>query len=243
MALPPPEDALPPGAAGRRSDPSAGDALLWTIAAGGLYLATGAVTARLLETSAGSLPLGAGTGHVLTILAQAIFFLGGSFLFTRLQGRTVDASTQLGFARARPSAYFVALACLPAILPLSVLFSRLGPGGEASTLRLLPADAGPGAWALAVTALVAAPAVCEEALFRGVLQGGLQRRLGPPWASAASGIVFAFFHLGRPGAAGLLPVGIFLGELFRRSGSLYPCMVFHAAYNGLAIVIALRGHP
>ncbi|MGX9715306.1 CPBP family intramembrane glutamic endopeptidase [Janthinobacterium lividum] len=100
---------------------------------------------------------------------------------------------------------------------------------------LLPPPAAPlmqinsdGLWLLAVGAL-AAP-LCEEFIFRGLLQGGLRRSL-PAWQ--AIGIAAALFALVHPPAA-MLPVfvlGLCTGIAYERSGALLAPMLAHALYN------------
>ena len=101
---------------------------------------------------------------------------------------------------------------------------------------LLPPPAAPlqyvlpwnGLWLLAVGVL-AAP-LCEEFLFRGLLQGGLRRSL-PAWQ--AIGIAAALFAIVQPPAA-MLPVfvvGLCTGIAYERSGSLLAPMLTHALYN------------
>ena len=85
-----------------------------------------------------------------------------------------------------------------------------------------------GLWLLAAGVL-AAP-LCEEFLFRGLLQGGLRRSL-PAWQ--AIGIAAALFAIVHPPAA-MLPVfvlGLCAGYAYERSGALLAPMLVHALYN------------
>ena len=85
-----------------------------------------------------------------------------------------------------------------------------------------------GLWLLSMGVL-AAP-LCEEFLFRGVLQGGLRRAL-PAWQ--AVGIAAALFAIVHPPAA-MLPVfvlGLCTGLAYERSGALLAPMLTHALYN------------
>lgn len=82
-------------------------------------------------------------------------------------------------------------------------------------------------WLLAVGVL-AAP-LCEEFIFRGLLQGGLRRSL-PAWQ--AIGIAAALFAIVHPPA--LLPVfmlGLCTGYAYERSGALLAPMLTHALYS------------
>jgi membrane protease YdiL (CAAX protease family) len=76
--------------------------------------------------------------------------------------------------------------------------------------------------------------LCEELLFRGLGFAAVQRFAVPVTATA-----FAIAH----GLPALLPpvfvAGLALGELRRRTGSLWPGVAAHAAVNLLGILVAL----
>lgn len=109
---------------------------------------------------------------------------------------------------------------------------------------LLPPAASPlmhingnGLW-LAGLALLAAP-LCEEFLFRGLLQGGLRRSL-PAWQ--AIGIAAALFAMMHPPAA-MLPafvLGLCAGLAYERSGALLAPMLVHAGYNAALLAYQLH---
>lgn len=98
----------------------------------------------------------------------------------------------------------------------------------------------PRPWPLAATLLAIAvtPAICEEVLFRGYLQRTLQRRLAAPWHFLLSGGIFALFHQQVLSLPSLLLVGIYLGFVFFRFGSLYLTAFCHFLYNALLILLA-----
>ncbi|MFQ5744108.1 MAG: type II CAAX prenyl endopeptidase Rce1 family protein [Acidobacteriota bacterium] len=85
--------------------------------------------------------------------------------------------------------------------------------------------------AMLLLAGVVVAAICEEVLFRGLLLQLLARHSG--WTSAIllDGLLFAAFHLEPVGLIPRTAVGVFLGLLVFRSGSLYPAMVAHATFN------------
>lgn len=96
-------------------------------------------------------------------------------------------------------------------------------------------NAGNALWLLGMTVL-AAP-LCEEFIFRGLIQGGLRRSL-PAWQ--AIGIAAALFAIVHPPAS-MLPVfvlGLCTGLAYERSGSLLAPMLVHAGYN--AVIVAFH---
>ncbi|MCA9249051.1 MAG: CPBP family intramembrane metalloprotease, partial [Planctomycetales bacterium] len=82
------------------------------------------------------------------------------------------------------------------------------------------------------------PAVCEELAFRGFILSGL-RHIGDKWrAIAISSVFFGVTHgiLQQSVSASLL--GLVLGYIAIQTGSLYPCILFHATYNSLALLFS-----
>jgi membrane protease YdiL (CAAX protease family) len=77
-----------------------------------------------------------------------------------------------------------------------------------------------------------APAFTEELLFRGYIQGRLLRRW-PAWvALLVTAVLFALMHVTPHAILGVLPLGLWLGVLAWRTGSVWPGIVCHAWVNG-----------
>lgn len=92
-----------------------------------------------------------------------------------------------------------------------------------------------------VAAVVAAP-FAEELFFRRILQGWLESRLpGDGWASILlSAAVFALAHVGQGLAfVPLFPLGVVLGFIARRTGSIIPCILLHALFNAVSVGLLL----
>ena len=98
-----------------------------------------------------------------------------------------------------------------------------------------------GAWSITlffVVAVIAAP-LTEELIFRGWLYTGLRAKL-PLWPSLViSSILFALAHWESTHLYALVvfPVGMALGLIRERAGSLKASMSFHALYNGVALAM------
>ncbi len=79
------------------------------------------------------------------------------------------------------------------------------------------------------------PAICEELLFRGFAQTRLTRSLGPVAAIVLVSITFAAFHWDPVHAVAVFPIGLFLGLISWRSGSLFPAMLGHFMNNVISV--------
>ena len=90
----------------------------------------------------------------------------------------------------------------------------------------------------AVTILTVAvlAGICEEILFRGPIQTALARKL-PPWAAiGATAFLFAVAHLGDfHGIPLRMLLGVALGYVVWRGGSLLPAVLAHGFYDAAAL--------
>jgi uncharacterized protein len=102
------------------------------------------------------------------------------------------------------------------------------------------------------------PAVCEELVFRGYLQPRLIRSMGrwmsvrgsrPKVAATVSAILgiglssllFATFHLDPTHIVVVIPLGIWLGIITHKTGSLYPAMLGHFVNNAVSVIGTVYG--
>lgn len=88
-----------------------------------------------------------------------------------------------------------------------------------------------------ITLAVVAP-VTEELLFRGVILRGFLGRYGVRMAIVLSALIFCFVHLNPYQFFSAFVLGLALGWVFARTGSLWPCVAGHALYNGHGFLIA-----
>lgn len=79
------------------------------------------------------------------------------------------------------------------------------------------------------------PAVCEELLFRGALQG-IMRPCGSAAAIFAPALLFALLHSDPAQILTAFVCGIFLGWLTERTGSLLPGVLLHLVNNCIAFL-------
>jgi ABC-2 type transport system permease protein/sodium transport system permease protein len=98
-------------------------------------------------------------------------------------------------------------------------------------------------WMLIVVTLAIVPAVFEECFFRGWLFTSLRSIMRPLGTIVAAAVMFGLFHVV---AAQVLAVerflpstflGLVLGWVRYRTGSVWPCILLHAVHNGLLLSI------
>lgn len=100
-----------------------------------------------------------------------------------------------------------------------------------------PRHAGAFAANFAVVVLVA-PLV-EELTFRGFGVTGLAGVFGPAWAIVGVGLAFGVWHGLLIAFPALAILGAILAALRVRTDSVYPSMVAHAIFNGVALIAAV----
>jgi membrane protease YdiL (CAAX protease family) len=82
------------------------------------------------------------------------------------------------------------------------------------------------------------PALCEEALFRGVFQNFLSRATNKPWvAIIVVSLIFSVVHLSAFGFLSRLFLGIVLGAIYYYSGRLWLAVLAHFINNAIALSV------
>ncbi len=93
-------------------------------------------------------------------------------------------------------------------------------------------------WWLPLLLIGLLPAICEEIAFRGFILSGL-RHLGHKWwAISISALAFGMAHFILQQKVSAAALGLVIGVLAVQTGSLIPCIVFHAIYNSLTVLSA-----
>lgn len=107
-----------------------------------------------------------------------------------------------------------------------------------SSISALLTVSNPWTLLLNIVVIAAIPALGEELVFRGILQGQLARKIGPIAAIWASAFIFSAFHLQFEGFLARMILGASLGYLYYWTGSLWTPIVAHFLNNGLQVIAA-----
>ncbi|MBA7483820.1 hypothetical protein ES707_19337 [subsurface metagenome] len=80
------------------------------------------------------------------------------------------------------------------------------------------------------------PGICEEILFRGAIQGTLERK-GARRGIFLTASLFAIYHMNPWNFIGIFIVGIILGYLIIRTNSIVLPIIFHTCMNSTGLII------
>jgi membrane protease YdiL (CAAX protease family) len=90
---------------------------------------------------------------------------------------------------------------------------------------------------VAVVGVVAlTPAVCEEVVFRGLIQRNFSRVMSPVRTVIWTGAIFGIYHLNPIQTLPLIAIGIYISYLRQSSGALWLCIVAHFAFNFFSVM-------
>lgn len=147
----------------------------------------------------------------------------------------------LGFLPYRvPAAWFVALGILLAFL-VGLTGHLIGAPEETPFMELLSDP--DTLWLMGIFAVLLGP-VTEEVAFRGFLFRPLERGMGAVAAIGLTSIVFSSLHGSQYGWSWqilllLFTAGIAFGFVRWKTGSLWPAIIMHMAYNGIQFATLL----
>jgi len=136
------------------------------------------------------------------------------------------------------SSCWILVAALNLWLPENVLPMPKEMAEEMAKLFVEPSSTAGWAWVLFVMAV--SPGICEEAMFRGFVFSGLRRGLSPVLLVLVTALMFGAFHMSIYRLFGTTMLGLVMGLLVYRSGSIWTSALFHALNNGLALLFGER---
>jgi sodium transport system permease protein len=144
----------------------------------------------------------------------------------------------------RPPALGVSLAAVvlavvlhPAANLFQVIVNRVYPLNDQLAQQLNQLILQPDNLWLLLLVVAVLPAICEELAFRGFILSGL-RHMGHKWtAIIISSVFFAAAHALFQQSIVACVVGLVLGFIAVQTGSLLPCILFHAVHNSMAVLV------
>ena len=92
-------------------------------------------------------------------------------------------------------------------------------------------------WSSFLLTAIFAP-IFEEWLCRGMVLRGLLTKIKPAWAIVVSALFFAVIHLNPWQALNAFIIGVVMGYVYYKTGSLWLTMLIHFVNNGTAVVLS-----
>ncbi|HME90756.1 MAG TPA: type II CAAX endopeptidase family protein [Myxococcaceae bacterium] len=179
---------------------------------------------------------------------EVFIFFGVAWVMVRFSGRDPVRYAGLSAVGWRPALFGFALGAVnffAVVVPIQFAAQSIAPKWlrDQFDISHLLRNQTPFELAAMIAGVGIAAPLCEEFVFRGVLQQGLIS--GPSDARKAiawTAVIFSAAHLDPVGFAARLELGILFGILFWRTGSIWPSAMAHAANNlvSTAIYFALN---
>jgi sodium transport system permease protein len=136
-----------------------------------------------------------------------------------------------------PLAILFGISLHPTYVMLSKIIHHLYPVSEQAAAAMEPfaQQISSAPWISVVLLMALVPAVCEELAFRGFIFGGLVREKGKLRAVIVTALMFGISHgvLQQSIAASMM--GLVLGWITLRTGSILPCILIHFTNNALSV--------
>lgn len=174
------------------------------------------------------------------LLSQILFFVVPPILLARARGYDIKKTFRLKAPRLTEAALMLVMSPVMVIAGISAgyigLLSVKGIFGRVYLDNSINSLAGN---TLLVTLLLMAvlPAICEEFLFRGMIQRGMEK-LGMGWSIFLSGILFGLFHFDFQRLAAQALIGFLSAYVVYRTDSIFNGMILHFMNNGLLLLIS-----
>lgn len=92
-------------------------------------------------------------------------------------------------------------------------------------------------WSSFLLTAIFAP-IFEEWLCRGMVLRGLLTKMKPGWAIVVSALFFALIHMNPWQALNAFIIGVIMGYVYYKTGSLLLTMLIHFVNNGTAVVLS-----
>lgn len=142
------------------------------------------------------------------------------------------------FAMTVPAAVVLAAMLHPAMMVVAQFIQQLYPispeiHAQLKPFGLLLSDAP--LWQV-ILLIGLTPAICEELAFRGFILSGL-RRIGHKWtAIVLTAAFFGAVHVVLQQSIAAFVVGVVLGYIAVKTGSLFPAIAYHFTHNSLSVL-------
>ncbi len=185
------------------------------------------------------MPQGFGGIAKLVLLPQIAMILAPALLMATMLTTSLRTSLRVRMPHwtTLPLAVLLGVTLHPMYVMLAEWISCTYPVSEQVTAAMKPftdqMSAAPWMSVLFLMALV--PAICEELAFRGFIFGGLVRQKGRLRAVVITALMFGISHGVLQQSIAATIMGLLLGWVALRTGSVLPCILIHFTNNALSV--------
>ena len=136
-----------------------------------------------------------------------------------------------------PLSVLVGITLHPAYTLLAKTISYAYPVSEqaAESMKPFVEQISTAPWLSVLFLMAVVPAICEELAFRGFIFGGLVRSRGSFRAVLVTAIMFGISHGVVQQSIAATFMGVLLGWVALRTGSVLPCMLIHVTNNAMSV--------
>ncbi|TWU07848.1 ABC transporter permease subunit/CPBP intramembrane protease [Stieleria varia] len=136
-----------------------------------------------------------------------------------------------------PLAVLLGLTLHPSYVMLAQCISYLYPVSEQTAVAMKPfaEQIASAPWMSVVLLMAAVPAICEELAFRGFVFGGLVREKGRLRAVVVTAVMFGISHGVLQQSIAATIMGLMLGWVALKTGSVLPGILIHFTNNALSV--------
>jgi membrane protease YdiL (CAAX protease family) len=186
--------------------------------------------------------------RVATLIGQLLFILLPTILLVRLRGERVVEYFRIAIPEYKEIVLtFIAVFALQQVLqgymamqdaiplpaPLQRIIDELKAVFE-ETYRNLATAHSPGEFVFVVIVIALTPAICEEMLFRGLVQRSFEKVTVGVQGAVITGVIFAGFHLVPYSFVPLAALGIYFGFIVYRTQNITVAISAHFFNNFVA---------
>lgn len=179
------------------------------------------------------------SGALSSLVLVTFAWVAGEPWRPRLAGRLALSGEP--FPWGRTVAYSLGVLGLSQALGSAIVLAGLSESGMLSEMTRALQEAPLSFLPTGLLVLGLGAGTCEEIFFRGYMQTRLAARAGPALAVLITALLFGVAHLDwiqSPAAAGM---GLYLGWIRQRSGSVWPAVAAHAVNNAAWLILARLG--
>jgi sodium transport system permease protein len=139
-----------------------------------------------------------------------------------------------------PVAVLLGITLHPSYVMLAEFVSNMYPISEQAVESMKPFtdQIASAPWLAVIFLMAVVPAVCEELAFRGFIFGGLVRGRGRLRAVVVTAVMFGISHGILQQSITATIMGLLLGWVALRTGSVLPCILIHFTNNALSVSLA-----